>query len=1022
MIKRMRIGYAPLGLVSLVLWLIVSGLFQSCTSHEPEYSLKDTVETALPAANINVAFKKQRQVLQLEEKYSIAYNNADLNAVPVIINEAIALQKSALAARDTVLAVEAGTLAGRILAEINQYSMAQSVLEPVLKLAAKKYLPGDQHMLELKEYLSWAYGGQNDYDRELMMTDDLISVKMEDSVSNASKIADLLNTKGMNLGFRGDRYMEQFYLNQARSILEPKVTGVKNVNPEDFGYLLNVYNSISISYVNSGDFENAILFADKAMEMRDKIAPNTPQQAISLMVKARADAALSAYPVKGLEFINRALSLLQPGTAAYYSYSGIKLEILNKLHQFDEARQLVDEVSASFEKIPDPSSELAETFTRFLLANARGLQAQSFFNDAGECLEDCIVLLNKYPQLRNLLRLAIYCQAAEVSRLQNVLPKARKMFDLSLAAAGVNDANAEKIIASLTIHTPWEIQELMSLYASFTITENPGDVNVLKSSVTIQEKILSVREAQQQWLYDMGIHEGPDTEMPKMGERLLDGLYELNRIEPDRKHVASAIRVMELCKANLLDEDRSADAMFERSLPEELNARRVRLRASVFGALNAWRSEPTDEKKQEMIMQSNQYKQFLDSVQQGKNNYGDDLSGEDYYALMLNNPGCTINYFLGQRSLYACVSANNTIRFDKKVIDDVQRDKLQRLANAFKGNFTDLRPDELSGIDTLLKETALFLLRKEDLRQSLTVIPHDILSSLSFESLDIAGVGTGSTYVIELCPVRYLPTLTMLSARHTAVKKKRAKYFGGFAASKFGTNKKGVKKLPELATRGVLSDLKGTEEEISRAAIIMNGEEYQHTTRNIFLKNVADYRVVLVGTHALVHRGAFDESAFIFEEEAGEKNYVNELDIAPLRLNAELMVLSACNTGQGKMHATEGPLSLGRAFFQTGCPAVVMGLWPLNDQSTSEITGIFFEKIRDGLPKHIALQQAKREYLKSVKDPYRKHPYFWAGLVLAGDTDPVKGPAEGKNPWIWGSMFGLGALLVHLAFKRFRSN
>lgn len=1015
-------GWFPLGLLTLLLSLTIPGFFQSCSTQEQDETSQDTTVARPASAAKEPTLKKHQQIVQLEEKYMVAYNNADLNAVPIIINEAIALQKSALANKDTILAVEAGTLAGRILAEINQYSMAQSVLEPVLEFASRKFVPEDPHMLELKEYLSWAYGGQNDYDRELVMTDDLISVKMKDSVSNASKIADLLNTKGMNLGFRGDRYMEQFYLNQARSILEPKVAGVKNVNPEDFGYLLNVYNSISISYLNSGDFENAILFADKAMSMREKVAPNSPQQAISLMVKARADAALSDTPARGLEYINQALSMLQPGTAAYYSYSGIKLEMLYKLHRFDEARQLVNTVSLSFENNPDQSSELAETFARFLLANARGLQAQSLLMEAGVCLENCIGLIKKFPELRELLQQAIYRQAGEVASLQNNMLKARKMFDLGLAVAGMDGSTVNSIIAALNIHTPREVQELMSVYAAFLITEKAGDVNALKNSLSIQEKILSVRVEQQQWLYDMGIHEGPDTDMPKMGERLLDGLYELNRIEPDRKHVAAAIRVIEMCKANLLDEDRSTDAMFERSLPEELNIQRVRLRASVFGALNAWRSEPNEEKKQDMITLSNQYKQFLDSVQQGKNNYGEQQTGEDYYSLMLNNNGCTIDYFLGQRSLYACVSVENSVRFDRKEIDSFHRNKLHKLASAFKGSFTDLRPEELSGVDSLLKNVAGLLLRKEDLRESLTVVPHDILSSISFESLDLAGEGAGIKYVIEMCPVRYLPSLSMLSQEHKVAGKKRAKYFAGFAASHFGGKKEGVKKLPELATRGALTDLKSTEGEIAHAAEIMNGDEFQHTTRNVFLKNIPDYRVILVGTHALIHRGAFDESAFIFEEEAGEKNYVNELDIAPLRLNAELMVLSACNTGQGKMHTNEGPLSLGRAFFQTGCPAVVMGLWPLNDQSTGEITGIFLKKIRDGLPKHLALQQAKLEYLKSVQDPYRKHPYSWAGLVLAGDTAPVKAPVEGKNPWMFASIFGLGALLVHLAFKRFKSN
>jgi CHAT domain-containing protein len=1009
--------------LSIIGLLCISNLFISCNFSDENTSLEEEkILTKAKVDSSNRGIKKQKLVLDLEMRYQTAYSNSDFNAVPIIVQEALNLKKSALANNDTLLAVEAGTLAGHILAAVTQYSTAQAVLEPVLDLASKKFNADDLHMLEIKEYLSWAYGGQSDYDKELLMTDELIAIKLKDSVTNSSKIADLLNTKGINLGLRGDRYTEQFYLNKAIAILEPKVKKEQKANMEDYGYLLNIYNSISISYINSGDFENADFFARKAMNMRNEVAPKSPEQAISWMVMARASAELNEKLDSALVYINNALGAVQPESPQYYSYSGIKLEILNKLGLFEEAKQLIDEVGVRFYKTVDIEPEIPETYTRFLLANIRGLQTRKMLREASNSLNECMILLDKHPQIRKLLRIAIYRQAAEVYASLDEKDKSMLMYKKGLSLSGL-DIKSDLISDSvISIQTPREILELITSFALSIKSKKNSDINTIKQSINLLDRVLTIRVEQQQWLYDMGIHEGQEIDLPEIGEMLLSALYELNQLEPDKKLVADAIRAIELCKANLLDEDRKSDELFDQSLPETLNVRRVRMRGLVFGALNNWRSDPNESNKQSLISLSNQYKQFIDSIQNGKTNFSDPLRGVDFYNAMLKNVGCTIDYFLGKDYIYSCVSQNNKITFDRKEYTPDEKQKLEQLNQTYNGNFADLNPTEIERINDLNKEIFQYLLKEEYLTKDLTIIPHGILSVISFESLDCAEKNSTPTYVIEKCPVHYLTSLKSLFSKEKNNKESKGKYFAGFAASRFNIKQQDVKKLPELATRGSLADLPGTEEEIKNAVDIMGGSEYQHTTRRTFLNKISDYRILLIGTHALIHRGAFDESVFLFEDEKGDRNYVNELDIAPLSLNAELTVLSACNTGQGKMHANEGPLSLGRAFFQAGCPSIVMSLWPLNDQTTKEITLAFLKYVKSGLPKQQALQRAKLDYLKLTKDPVKKHPYYWAGLILAGDVNPVSEPSNQSNPWMWGGILGAAGLLLYFSWRRFKIN
>ena len=92
-----------------------------------------------------------------------------------------------------------------------------------------------------------------------------------------------------------------------------------------------------------------------------------------------------------------------------------------------------------------------------------------------------------------------------------------------------------------------------------------------------------------------------------------------------------------------------------------------------------------------------------------------------------------------------------------------------------------------------------------------------------------------------------------------------------------------------------------------------------------------------------------------------------------------------CGKCKCKIEEGEGIMSLARGFIYAGVPSIVMTLWEVEDKSGADIMTLFYQKLKKGMPKDIALQQAKLDYLKTATQ-LRSHPYFWLAYVDIGNT------------------------------------
>jgi CHAT domain-containing protein len=99
----------------------------------------------------------------------------------------------------------------------------------------------------------------------------------------------------------------------------------------------------------------------------------------------------------------------------------------------------------------------------------------------------------------------------------------------------------------------------------------------------------------------------------------------------------------------------------------------------------------------------------------------------------------------------------------------------------------------------------------------------------------------------------------------------------------------------------------------------------------------------------------------------------------------ELVVLSACGTGLGRVESGEGVFGLRRALEMAGAEAVLMSLWSVPDQETQELMGFFYEKWLAGKGKHAALRETQLEMRQKVKERYGEDlPFYWGAFVLVG--------------------------------------
>jgi CHAT domain-containing protein len=150
-------------------------------------------------------------------------------------------------------------------------------------------------------------------------------------------------------------------------------------------------------------------------------------------------------------------------------------------------------------------------------------------------------------------------------------------------------------------------------------------------------------------------------------------------------------------------------------------------------------------------------------------------------------------------------------------------------------------------------------------------------------------------------------------------------------------------------------------------------------------KELNSFNYIHFATHGLIAEDKPDLSSLVLtsKRNSGEDGFLQAAEIFNLKLNADLVVLSACQTGLGKLVRGEGMVGLTRAFMYAGTPSVLVSLWSVSDMSTATLMGEFYKNlIKNKLSKTDALRKSQLTLIAGGK---YAHPFYWAPFVLIGD-------------------------------------
>lgn len=203
--------------------------------------------------------------------------------------------------------------------------------------------------------------------------------------------------------------------------------------------------------------------------------------------------------------------------------------------------------------------------------------------------------------------------------------------------------------------------------------------------------------------------------------------------------------------------------------------------------------------------------------------------------------------------------------------------------------------------------------------------------------------------------------------------------------------------------QGALS-LDHNKEELGNIEELITGQFHYESSidKAFFKKQMGTARILHLATHAQINDSIPLYSHLLLghaRNDTPQRLHAYELYNLPIKAN--LVVLSACNTGQGQWVDGEGIISLSRGFAHAQCQSIVMSLWQVNDFATASLMKQFYTHLKKGETKDVALRQAKVHFLQDAKG-IKGHPFFWAGFVLKGNHDAV--PFETswfKNGWLY---------------------
>lgn len=566
--------------------------------------------------------------------------------------------------------------------------------------------------------------------------------------------------------------------------------------------------------------------------------------------------------------------------------------------------------------------------------------------------------------------------------------------------------------------------------ASIVLAENGQDTEGYQNALKLTQQIIELADEIRADYFSDDAKLTLANDIKPALEKAIGICQKLYQKTKDKQYLEKAFGFVEYSRGMVLYETTRLD----NHLPSDLKAKSEALKKRE-GELIA---KNDVEKLQAYLRDKRQFREKIKALNRNLMASVGDLQK----GLMLNNQTALIEYFVGDSSIFVFSLLHNdlivnelpkTTNFEKQIEalrTEITEHKAVHDATNFEAQSYALYCYLLKQtLDTLPKDIHQLIIAPDGV---LNYLPFDVL--VNKENLKSTQLSNNapltksfkkSKFILWDYTISYAYSANLL-LEQKKMKKDAPELFAGFASKYADKDTSFTDAHPKRTTLSRVGayELPSTKEEVNKISALLGGKAFLNevSTEGVFKKEANRYKILHFAMHSLTDDKDASLSRLLFTltpQDSTNDNDLTAAELQTMRLNADLAVLSACNTGFGTLNKGEGVMSLARAFFHAGVPSTVTSLWEVDDSKTRDIMIEFYKNLKKGRTKDEALTEAKRTYLENMTESGTANPYFWAGFIPIGNMDAMD-LSEKRPLSIWGILAGLLAFsgLVIWFWKR----
>ncbi|MDY0102177.1 MAG: CHAT domain-containing tetratricopeptide repeat protein [Lentimicrobium sp.] len=938
-------------------------------------------------------------------------DKGEFDSAVIHFNRSIESRVAATGANDTTLALTYNGL-GTIGFFRSDYNFALENYNKAYTLASKRKNPEDADLSRYLQNIGIIYAQKGDY-----MQAEKTLVK---SLTILEKITDPFDPDLANRYLNMGRLMALMN-NEAAALPyydKSEIILLKKLTPDhpDIGSL---YQNKGQSYVHLGDYEKALLYFKKALSIAEKNYGPTHVQVLAINMNIGYALEKKEDYASALIYYKASIPPDENSEATIKSYSNLA-SLYAKMGNVDLAEEYyLKSIKLATEFLGESHPETALLYTRFgyfqlvegrgdlglkMFKQALSISKLQFGNNSREVSNNYTHLGTYYSTISKPSKSLIYFQNAILAFMpdfvdtsfmanpaENLLVpdrylvnalngKANALFDIAQAKDDIKLMNLSFETYKLSVKA---VEKLRAMYQNeesklqISDDERKTYLNTVKVAVELYRMSGDEKYAEQAFKYaDKG-----------KSAVLISSMLELEA----RQFGEIPPGILKLENQLKLDLGSYSRYIYEAQLEPDTDKEKIRFwEAREFELQVKYDSLILVLEKEYPEYHALKYKEPELDIQKIRDNM---------------EPGRTfIEYALGDTTLYTFVLSKDKFEVLSKKINSQFRANIQTITSSTQseGLMSIQKSDYLNYIHSA---HALYLdllapVKKINDDKKLIIVPDGEIGYVSFDML-LTAAGDSTKMDFKHLPYLIYDHIISYSAsaalQYSGLQNKHKKPVRNLLAMAPSydnlTNLEKDGFVDETGNTVYLLPIPGVGDEIDKIRKILSGKSLvdEKATERAFKEQVADYNILHFAMHTLINNEKPMLSKLVFYQDGDtlEDGMLNTYELFGMDINAGLAVLSACNTGTGKLLKGEGIMNLARGFIYAGVPGIVMTMWSVEDQASAQIVTSFYKYLDKGMPKDEALRQAKLDML-AEGNMLRSHPYYWAAYVTIGDYSPMK--------------------------------